>query len=75
MARSFSKKDLDFESGRGVSNAETPVGVLQDIAKKCGTEVLEYFYSTKFLAQCIDLKKKEKKKKLSLEFSVSVHLM
>ncbi|XP_042941676.1 RNA polymerase II C-terminal domain phosphatase-like 1 isoform X2 [Carya illinoinensis] len=36
---SSSNRDFDFESGRGVSNAETPAGVLQDIAMKCGTKV------------------------------------
>lgn len=34
-----SNRDLDFESGRGISNGETPAGVLQDIAMKCGTKV------------------------------------
>lgn len=37
---SSSNRDLDFESGRGVSNAETPSVVLQDIAMKCGTKVI-----------------------------------
>ncbi|KAF5473108.1 hypothetical protein F2P56_009748 [Juglans regia] len=36
---SSSNRDLDFESGRGVPNEETPAGVLQDIAMKCGTKV------------------------------------
>ncbi|XP_030969184.1 RNA polymerase II C-terminal domain phosphatase-like 1 [Quercus lobata] len=36
---SSSSRDVDFESGRGVSNAETPAGVLHDIAMKCGTKV------------------------------------
>ncbi|GAV74436.1 dsrm domain-containing protein/NIF domain-containing protein [Cephalotus follicularis] len=36
---SSSNRDLDFESGRGVSNAETPAVALQDIALKCGTKV------------------------------------
>lgn len=37
---SSSSRDVDFESGRGVSNAETPAGVLHDIAMKCGTKVI-----------------------------------
>jgi RNA polymerase II C-terminal domain phosphatase-like 1/2 len=36
---SSSNRDLDFESGRGVSNADTPAVVLQEIAMKCGTKV------------------------------------
>ncbi|GMY37319.1 RNA polymerase II C-terminal domain phosphatase-like 1 [Fagus crenata] len=36
---SSSTRDVDFESGRGISNAETTAGVLQDIAMKCGTKV------------------------------------
>ncbi|OMO76472.1 Double-stranded RNA-binding protein [Corchorus capsularis] len=32
-------KDLDFESGRTVPSGETPAGVLQDIAMKCGAKV------------------------------------
>ncbi|XP_039001538.1 RNA polymerase II C-terminal domain phosphatase-like 1 [Hibiscus syriacus] len=36
---SSSLKDLDFESGRTVPNGETPAGVLQDIAMKCGAKV------------------------------------
>lgn len=40
LSRSSSRnRDLDFESGRVVSSAETPAGVLQDIAIKCGTKV------------------------------------
>lgn len=38
---SSSNRDLDFEAGRGVSNGETPAVVLQDIAMKCGTKVIE----------------------------------
>ncbi|WCJ26998.1 C-terminal domain phosphatase-like 1 [Euphorbia peplus] len=34
-----SNRDLDFESDRAVPSAETPVGVLQDIAVKCGAKV------------------------------------
>ena len=37
---SSSNRDLDFESGRGVSNADTPAVVLQEIAMKCGTKVI-----------------------------------
>lgn len=37
---SSSSRDVDFESGRDVSSAETPAGVLQDIALKCGTKVM-----------------------------------
>ena len=37
---SSSTRDVDFESGRGISNAETTAGVLQDIAMKCGTKVI-----------------------------------
>lgn len=37
---SSSNRDLDFESGRGVSNAETSTVVLQEIAMKCGTKVI-----------------------------------
>ncbi|KAK8524449.1 hypothetical protein V6N12_029315 [Hibiscus sabdariffa] len=36
---SSSHKDLDFESGRSVPSGETPAGVLQDIAMKCGAKV------------------------------------
>ncbi|KAH9796889.1 RNA polymerase II C-terminal domain phosphatase-like 1 [Citrus sinensis] len=36
---SSSSRDVDFESGRDVSSTETPSGVLQDIAMKCGTKV------------------------------------
>ncbi|XP_050370211.1 RNA polymerase II C-terminal domain phosphatase-like 1 isoform X2 [Argentina anserina] len=36
---SSSNRDFDFESGRPVSNAETPASVLQEIAMKCGTKV------------------------------------
>ncbi|KAL5841686.1 hypothetical protein ACOSQ3_012289 [Xanthoceras sorbifolium] len=36
---SSSNRDFDFESGRDVSSAENPAGVLQDIAIKCGTKV------------------------------------
>ena len=40
MSRSSSSsRDFDFESGRDVSSAETPVGVIQEIAIKCGTKV------------------------------------
>jgi hypothetical protein len=42
---SSSNRDLDFESGRGVSNAETPAVVLQDIAMKCRTKVRKEIYS------------------------------
>lgn len=37
---SSSSRDVDFESGRDVSSTETPSGVLQDIAMKCGTKVI-----------------------------------
>lgn len=37
---SSSNRDFDFETGRAVSNAETPAGVLQEIAMKCGTRVI-----------------------------------
>ncbi|KAB2060553.1 hypothetical protein ERO13_A10G023900v2 [Gossypium hirsutum] len=36
---SSSHKDLDFESGRTIPNGETPAGVFQDIAMKCGAKV------------------------------------
>lgn len=36
---SSSNRDVDFESGRAISNAETPTGVLQEIAMKCGAKV------------------------------------
>ncbi|KAJ9136188.1 hypothetical protein P3X46_033290 [Hevea brasiliensis] len=36
---SSSNRDLDFESERAVPNAETPVGVLQEIAMKCSAKV------------------------------------
>ncbi|XP_043807812.1 RNA polymerase II C-terminal domain phosphatase-like 1 isoform X3 [Manihot esculenta] len=36
---SSSNRDLDFESERAVPSAETPVGVLQEIAMKCGAKV------------------------------------
>ncbi|GMI77607.1 SHINY 4, C-terminal domain phosphatase-like 1 [Hibiscus trionum] len=36
---SSSHRDLDFESGRSVPSGETPAGVLQDIATKCGAKV------------------------------------
>ncbi|XVF87514.1 hypothetical protein PTKIN_Ptkin18bG0126200 [Pterospermum kingtungense] len=36
---SSSLKDLDFESGQTVPSGETPAGVLQDIAMKCGAKV------------------------------------
>ncbi|KAJ4850774.1 hypothetical protein Tsubulata_013825 [Turnera subulata] len=36
---SASSRDLDFETDRAVPSTETPVGVLQDIAMKCGTKV------------------------------------
>ncbi|XP_004293503.1 PREDICTED: RNA polymerase II C-terminal domain phosphatase-like 1 isoform X1 [Fragaria vesca subsp. vesca] len=36
---SSSNRDFDYESGRAISNAETPAGVLQEIAMKCGTKV------------------------------------
>lgn len=36
---SSSNRDLDFESERAVSSAETPVGVLQEIAMKCSAKV------------------------------------
>ncbi|XP_065877295.1 RNA polymerase II C-terminal domain phosphatase-like 1 isoform X2 [Euphorbia lathyris] len=40
LSRSMSSnRDLDFESDRAVPSAETPVGVLQDIAMKCGAKV------------------------------------
>ncbi|KAG8634474.1 RNA polymerase II C-terminal domain phosphatase-like 1 isoform X3 [Manihot esculenta] len=35
---SSSNRDLDFESERAVSSAETPVGVLQEIAMKCSAK-------------------------------------
>ncbi|XP_021670437.2 RNA polymerase II C-terminal domain phosphatase-like 1 isoform X3 [Hevea brasiliensis] len=35
---SSSNRDLDFESERAVRSAETPVGVLQEIAMKCGAK-------------------------------------
>lgn len=37
---SSSNRDLDFESERAVPSAETPVGVLQEIAMKCGAKVM-----------------------------------
>ncbi|XP_024024041.1 RNA polymerase II C-terminal domain phosphatase-like 1 isoform X2 [Morus notabilis] len=40
LSRSFSSnRELDFDSGPAVSNAETPAGVLQEIGMKCGTKV------------------------------------
>lgn len=36
---SSSNRNLDVESGRSVPYVETPVGMLQDIATKCGTKV------------------------------------
>ncbi|KAF5728924.1 C-terminal domain phosphatase-like 1 isoform 2 [Tripterygium wilfordii] len=36
---SSSNRYLEFESRRAISGAETPAGVLQDIAMKCGTKV------------------------------------
>lgn len=38
---SSSNRDFDYESGRAISNAETPAGVLQEIAMKCGTKVIK----------------------------------
>lgn len=32
-------RDIDFNSGRGFSNADAPAGVLRGIAMKCGTKV------------------------------------
>ncbi|KAB2637390.1 RNA polymerase II C-terminal domain phosphatase-like 1 [Pyrus ussuriensis x Pyrus communis] len=40
LSRSSSmNRDVDFESGRAISNAETPAGALQEIAMKCGAKV------------------------------------
>ncbi|XP_068323936.1 RNA polymerase II C-terminal domain phosphatase-like 1 [Pyrus communis] len=40
LSRSSSmNRDVDFESGRAISNAETPAGALQEIARKCGAKV------------------------------------
>ena len=36
---SSSHRDLDTESGHSLLHADTPVGVLQEIALKCGTKV------------------------------------
>ncbi|KAF5728664.1 C-terminal domain phosphatase-like 1 isoform 1 [Tripterygium wilfordii] len=36
---SSSNRYLEFETRRAISGAETPAGVLQDIAMKCGTKV------------------------------------
>ncbi|CAN0852972.1 RNA polymerase II C-terminal domain phosphatase-like 1 [Linum grandiflorum] len=39
FSRSSSNRDMDFDPERLVSGAESSVGVLQDIAMKCGTKV------------------------------------
>ncbi|TKY71675.1 RNA polymerase II C-terminal domain phosphatase 1 [Spatholobus suberectus] len=38
---SYSNRDFDRESGRSLFHADTPAGVLQEIALKCGTKVSE----------------------------------
>lgn len=55
---SSSNKEVDLESSRSVSNAETLAGVLHEIAVKCGTKVAGTCIGIECICACYKLHKK-----------------